>query len=407
MTSVEPLEGLTGLAGPIDPRPEFAQALLDSCLAELAPLRRARPARRRRLQVALVVVLAALVVAAVATATYLALRGSGAVAPTGPEQLTVISPAGGRTTGPHPDLAQVALVDRKRRLRVVWECPNHTWCGTLTSIAWSPDGRKLALTLDELGGTSGYIGLHVIDIASGRDTQLGVPGSPADRARPQTFSVLRRIDRQIANVLGCWIPHELAWSPDSTRLAYICGNDFLSEGSGSALFVIRPDGTDRLRIRTRTRGAYWPSWAPDGNRIAFASGPRPSAQVYTIRLDGAERTLIARHATAPAWSPDGSTIAYDTPCGVRFATMRGASPPVVELPACLRVGGAGLPVWSPDGTRLAVATTNGIQLFDSAGAHPRHATDVSGAGLYALARPAWAPDGAVTRLLSRRATSGL
>ena len=411
MSGVDPLELLGRLDGPIQPRPAFADALLEQCLDALEPRHWSLPRSRA---VRVVAVLAAcLVLAAAATATYLALRGSAATTPR-PAELTVIAVRGGRITGAHPDLAAIQAVGGDGRLRTVWQCPEHTWCGDATSMAWSPGGRRLALTLGEIGGRSGYVGLHVIDVATGVDHHLGVPPIP-HVAREQPTSVLERLGRAATRALGCILPHQVAWAPDGKRLAYVCGDDLQQGGIATTLHLINADGTGQRRIRTGTRTAYWPSFSPDGSRVAFATEPRPRvtyrhdteipaqhfvSSVYTVRLDGSERKLVAHSASAPAWSPDGTTIAYETTCGIRLSTPIGT-----VADACLVPGGR--PAWSPDGLRLAVVDDRGVSIVDADGTGLRHLTGNSSAGTLGVGRPAWRPRTVAPRVQDRRPDPGL
>ena len=85
MSASDSITVLAELDRPATPRTEFADALLESCLAELrAPVRR-RPSvrpRGRRMRAAVIVVTVCLLLAGVATATYFAVRGpSGASTP--------------------------------------------------------------------------------------------------------------------------------------------------------------------------------------------------------------------------------------------------------------------------------------------------------------------------------------
>jgi dipeptidyl aminopeptidase/acylaminoacyl peptidase len=412
VNGVDPLDTLATLDRPLEPREDFAEELLARCLAELesAPV---PVARRGRLVVA--VAAAVLILAGTATATYLALRASAPSRPVGNAALTVM------TSGPPPQgIARIAVVAPGGRLRTIWHCPEPVFCGELTSIAWSRDGKHLAMTLGEIGGRSGYVGLHVVDIATGRDRHLGVPAIP-HVDRPQPMTVLERLGAAATRKLGCPLPHELAWAPDGARLAYVCGNDLLSGGAATALYVIGADGANRIRVRTGTKSAYWPTWSPDGTRLAFATGPVPRlayrfdtndpvrvqrSSIYVIGLDGSHRTLVAREASAPAWSPDGKTIAYESRCGVRLASPEGDDLTPHTGAACPSFGPRGPVAWSPDGSELAIGTAKAVELERADGTGLHHATGV-GAGGYGVGRPAWAPVSAVDALLGRRPQSGL
>jgi hypothetical protein len=209
----DPLELLAQVGRAAHPRPLFAESLLAECLEGLQtpsrrPLRLRLP-RSRALRV-LVALGVALVLAAAATATYLAARKTTTAVVPNSSQLTVISEQDGRIRGVRGSLASIAVLDTRRRLHTVWTCPKRIWCGDLTSMAWSPNGRRLAMTLDEIGGRSGYIGLHVIDVATGTDTHLGsLPIPNIEREQPER--VLRRLDADSTKKLGCPFPHQVTW----------------------------------------------------------------------------------------------------------------------------------------------------------------------------------------------------
>ena len=424
MSERDPLELLAQVGLAAQPRPSFAESLLAECLEELqAPSRlplRLRLPRSGALRL-LVVVGAALALVAAATATYLAVRKTVAGVVPRPAQLTVISERDGRIRGPRGSLSSVAVLDTRGRLRTVWTCPKYIWCGDLTSMAWSPNGRRLAMTLGEIGGRSGYVGLHVIDLATGTDTHLGSLPIP-NIEREQPTGVLRRLVAESTRKLGCPLPHQVAWAPDSRRLAYVCGDDLLQGGVPTTIYLINANGTERRRLRTGTTSAYWPSWSPDGTRIAFATAPGPHltlprdtgfapkrirSDLYTTRTDGSERMLLARAASAPSWSPDGKLIAYEASCGIRLITPKGIDETPNPSGACPHIGVYGEPLWSPDGTQLAIGTTNGIQLMRPDGTAVHQVTSASGKGLLSVGRPAWAPATALERLLQRQPQTGL
>jgi dipeptidyl aminopeptidase/acylaminoacyl peptidase len=342
--------------------------------------RRARPRRRPRLVLRLAIAAAAvLALAAVATATYLALSGSEAPQP---GALTVIS-SGASGAG------KIVEVLPGGKTRLIWRCPHNVFCGDLVSVDWSPDGRHVAFTLDEIGGTSAYIGLHIVDISSGRDLHLPHLALAHPMA-PQPFSIFPRLLRASDRQLGCRWPGDVAWTPDGKRLGYDCQVGATRRGS---IFTIGADGKGFRRIPIGVLVAGGPTWSPDGKRLAFSGvAAGGSSAIYIARADGSNRILIARNGWAPDWAPDGKTIAYETKTGVRLVTPDGTD--VTPGGASIRLGGR--PAWSPDSQTLAVGTKHGVYLVDKTGQNIRRAT-TAGVGSIGLVRPAWYPAKSVPR----------
>ena len=169
-------------------------------------------------------------------------------------------------------------------------------CGEPEGIDWSSDGRHVAFMLAAFNLSSGYLGLHILDITTGRDVH---PLEP-----------------------DCRRPGAVAWSPDGRSLAYDC-SPFEAR---SQIWLARADGSHPRRLPTGSRDARWPSWSPDGARLAFASG----GAIYTVRVDGTGMRLIA-YGNAPAWHPDGRAIAFSARGGIRLVTPRGRD--VMPTPA--------------------------------------------------------------------------
>jgi dipeptidyl aminopeptidase/acylaminoacyl peptidase len=298
------------------------------------------------------------------------------------------------------EVDSISTVSRNGRLTRVWRCPDNRYCGHLVSAAWAPDGKRLAISLagnPSGAGGSAYPGLHIFDVKTGGDQFL-----------------LGEVPLAQTILFGCVEPDQLAWSPDGLKIAYVCqvtNGDY----SSSQIHVLRIGEEQSRLLHTGTTSSAWPSWSPDGTRIAFSTWQSPSehrtksgelharkarSNIYSVGLDGTQRRLLASDAAAPAWSPDGSRIAYLSGCGrVRIVTPDGRdASPRAPSTDCAGVGPPGWPAWAPDGTRIGIATAHGIYLVKPDGTQlerikPRSVDDPVGAGFFrpGIVRLAWRP----------------
>jgi Tol biopolymer transport system component len=189
------------------------------------------------------------------------------------------------------------------------------------------------------------------------------------------------------------------WSPDASMIAYTVeraeGDDLFED-----LWVVRADGGSPVRIAVN---ATFPTWAPDGVRIAYASDAPGDGQVHVVNSDGTgDITLTsALVATQTSWSPDGSVIAFVTVPDRNIMLINPDGSGLVNLTQDQADDDS--PVWSPDGTTLAFNTGAADQPLESEIAvMNRH-----GSGRRILTThvgfdfsPDWSPDG--TRIVFTR-----
>jgi TolB protein len=81
----------------------------------------------------------------------------------------------------------------------------------------------------------------------------------------------------------------------------------------TSLHLIAPDGRAERTIPGQAEDNWSPSFAPDGQKLAFVSSREGDWDIYTMNVDGSNVQVLAAHPAqdwAPAWSPDGRFIAF-------------------------------------------------------------------------------------------------
>jgi tetratricopeptide (TPR) repeat protein len=149
--------------------------------------------------------------------------------------------------------------------------------------------------------------------------------------------------------------------------------------------------------------AAWPTWSPDGRRIAYSGkDSTDNWRTYIVSLDAPDEPKIVAAGWESAWSSRGA-LAY-TGCGAGgvcgiFVTQpdqTGVAP--VKLTADRNDVGM---AWSPDGSKIAYMSnhTGNWEIFvvTTAGAVRQLTNDPSTDGL-----PTWSPDGDSIAFVSNR-----
>ncbi len=195
-----------------------------------------------------------------------------------------------------------------------------------------------------------------------------------------------------------------ALSADGARLAFI-------QPGSHALLWMDVNGDNLHALLPGDAAPAAPTWAPDGQSLAFARSSGGRQHLYRVRLDGSGLTPLTEGAaddTAPAFSPDGQRLFFwssRSGHGWDLYALTLASGAVERLTRLEAVGVSGAPHPSPDGTQLVFACDVAgqgadVYLLAAGAAQPRNLTARAGYD----GDPVWSPDGRQIVYLSQRDT---
>lgn len=118
------------------------------------------------------------------------------------------------------------------------------------------------------------------------------------------------------------------------------------------IWLVSRDGGAASRLTSGPEDDSWPSFSPDGTRIAFSRAAGDDADVYVIPVAGGDPARLSFHPTAElvrGWSPDGAAILFTAARGLsrqpRLYTVSAAGGANRELPIPVAWNG----VFAPDG----------------------------------------------------------
>lgn len=156
---------------------------------------------------------------------------------------------------------------------------------------------------------------------------------------------------------GTWNDRWPSFSPDGRYIAYVS-----DKGGSSSLYVMDPSGLYSFQASDGNEMIAYLAWSPNSTQIAYwvINGQYSEVRVFrltnnsTITLPGSGPSAVQ---AAPSWSPDGSHIAF-------FAMSGGAQLLVYDLnaetsAAVANVSGSYLTVTWASSDRIIYSTTAG------------------------------------------------
>ena len=227
----------------------------------------------------------------------------------------------------------------------------------------------------------GKFNLYSYDVAGGKTTQVtffkdwDLRWPSTDRSsrivyeRNGQLEVLDVKSKKITT-LAITVPDDgLARRPSHIAAGNLIEQAELSPKGERALFSARGDiftvpvekGPTRNLTRSSNAHDKWPSWSPDGSKIAFISDQSGEEEVWIAAQDGSkppEQITTGGKAMrySPEWAPDGKRIAFSDKDGKLFVLTL-ADRKVAEV-AKSRRGAIRDYAWSPHGNHLAFSMPN-------------------------------------------------
>ena len=163
--------------------------------------------------------------------------------------------------------------------------------------SWSPDGKRIAFASDRKGDLVN-IEIYVMDADGGNEHRL------TENRVHDTFP---------------------SWSPDGKRIVFGARREEHFETKFAItyeIYVMDADGGNQQRLTENRKNDWFPSWSPDGERIAFSSDRDGNREIYVMDTDGGNQQNLTNHPEAdedPAWFNSPFSV---SPAGKKF-TMWG------------------------------------------------------------------------------------
>ena len=194
--------------------------------------------------------------------------------------------------------------------------------GRGSSASWSPDSQRLAFQRSALNMGPDSLPINPL------------PGAPA---RDSDIFVARLCDlvagvppTNITNNGDAKVDVDPDWSNDGQKLVFTSINkgDDPQIPTSAEIWTIKPDGSGLAQLTFNAVEERAPAWSPDGTRIAYickqgTAPPQSDNEICVMNADGTGQTQLTFNTlndATPTFSPDGQKILFHRGGGGTGAT---------------------------------------------------------------------------------------
>ena len=271
------------------------------------------------------------------------------------------------------------------------------------SVAWSPDGQKLAYVRDKALYLANSDGTEVRRLAAmdgqplhphwspdGRKIRFGVV---IDDSKPFRIWEVRADGSGLRTVYPSWSAFPGNWTADGKYFVFAADGQIWVVREKTGMFQRAGEPTP---LSTGQLLPNFPILSADGKRIFFAGNTESRNEFlrYDLKSGRFALELPGVSGTELEYSRDGKWVTYVSPQD--GSLFRSAADGSDRLQLTSSPLGAGMPHWSPDGKLIAFHASRGgpqslrIYVVPFDGGVPRQVTNgESGAD----GDPSWSPDG--------------